>query len=95
MTLHYLRFDLCNCTRDKGDFCKRPNGSRPEINLEDYINFEFLTTYELPLHSILACFLAIILLYLGLEFCCSEPVNFQDFVLGPAVEGEELDLVCL
>ena len=92
---NYLKFDQCNCSNSMSS-CKLPNGTRPEIDIGNYVDFwNWGTDYEIPLQYIILGFLLVIVLYVVVESFVGKQISMKRFILGsqnerknPAINNE-------
>ena len=75
-----LKFDQCNCSTS----CKLPNGTRPEIDIGEYV--DLWTPYEIALPYIILGFLLLIISYCVVECFVGKQISMQMFILGPQNE---------
>ena len=80
---NYLKFDQCDCSNSTSS-CKLPNGTRPDIDIGNYVDFWKL--YKIPLLYIILVSFLLIFLYVVAESFVGKQISMKRFILGPQSE---------
>ena len=80
---NYLKFDQCDCSNSTSS-CKLTNGTRPDIDIGNYVDFSKL--YNIPLLYIILVSFLLIFLYVVAESCVGKQISMKRFILGPQSE---------